>query len=191
MSDVKSEVEEVRQMLQESAGEIPAVLSILPLDNFVLFPFMIAPIIVVDEAGRQLVDEAVHGQRIFGAFTRVPKTEAQQGETAVEAPASPFEQIPQVGTAAAILKMLRIPDGSIRLLVHGLSRIRIVERISEQSFLKARVEPLAEDVPQDPETIAMVKTRKACSRRSCAFRPCPTIWPWPPTISRLPENWPI
>ncbi|MCX7012571.1 MAG: endopeptidase La [Candidatus Sumerlaeota bacterium] len=162
MSDTPSEVEEVAEMLQHGSAEIPAELPILPMENFVLFPFMIAPVLVNEEAARQLVDDVVKGSRMFGAFARIPEGQRpDKGGDGSERPKSDFEEIPEIGTAATILKMLRIPDGSIRLLVHGVSRVRIVERLGEKPYMKARVLVFPEESPHDPETLAMVKNAQA------------------------------
>jgi ATP-dependent Lon protease len=127
--------------------EIPAVLAILPLEHFVLFPFMIAPIIVGDEKSKRLVDDALGGERIIGVVTKKPDAEDLQH----------FPNLFSVGTAASILKMLKMPDGTIRLLLHGVQRMRIIEPVTEDPYLKAAVEPLAERAASDKESQALVK----------------------------------
>jgi ATP-dependent Lon protease len=135
----KTQIEE--PLLQE---QVP----ILPLEHFVLFPSMIAPIIVGDEKSKRLIDDALSGQRQVGVLTKRPDAENLTS----------FENLYRTGTAATILKMLKMPDGTIRLLLHGTSRIHVIEELASDPFLKARVKE-AKDVPaDDKETLAVVRT---------------------------------
>lgn len=127
--------------------EIPASLPILPLEHFVLFPFMIAPIIVGDEKSKLLVDEALGGERMVGIVTKKPDSEDLQH----------FDNLYGVGTAASILKMLKMPDGTIRLLLHGLQRMQVQEVQGEDPYLRARVEAILEMPAEDKEAQALVK----------------------------------
>ena len=126
--------------------DIPEFLPLLPIDNMVVYPFMIAPIIVGDENSRKMIEEAIRGDRMVGVFTR------REDVTATN---QSFDEIYEVGTAAAILKMLKIPDGSMRLLLHGVQRIRIKEPIEEIPFLKARIEAIEEpeNITQEMEAV--------------------------------------
>ena len=174
MSETPSEVEEVAEMLQHGSAEIPAELPILPMENFVLFPFMIAPVLVNEEAARLLVDDVVKGSRMFGAFARIPDVQRpDKGGDGSGQPKSDFDEIPEIGTAATILKMLRIPDGSIRLLVHGVSRVRVIERLGEKPYMKAHVMVFPEESPRDPETLAMVKNAQAMLQEVVRLSPLP------------------
>jgi len=116
--------------------EVPAELPILPLEHFVLYPSMIAPIIVGDEKSKRLVDEALGGQRMVGVLTKRPESPDL----------SEFENLYNVGTAATILKMLKMPDGTVRLLLHGVQRIRIEQALSTDPYPRARVH-VVPDVP--------------------------------------------
>jgi ATP-dependent Lon protease len=109
---------------------------------------MIAPIIVGDEKSKRLIDDALSGQRQVGVLTKRPDAENLTS----------FENLYRTGTAATILKMLKMPDGTIRLLLHGTSRIHVIEELASDPFLKARVKE-AKDVPaDDKETLAVVRT---------------------------------
>lgn len=129
--------------------EVPDVLCILPLEHFILYPSMIAPIIVGDEKSKRLVDDVLGGQRMVGVLTKRPDGQSLND----------FGSLYQVGTAANILKMLKMPDGTIRLLLHGVQRMRVVEPLAEEPYLKARVVALP-DVPakSNAELDALVKS---------------------------------
>lgn len=131
----------------KTATEIPDRLPVLPLEHFVLFPFMIAPIIVGDEKSKKLVDEVLGGQRVVGVFTKRPEAENL----------SEFDSLYEVGTAANILKMLKMPDGTMRLLLHGMARIRITKQLSSDPFLQAKVDVIEEPPAQGKDTEALIK----------------------------------
>ncbi|MGC8840348.1 MAG: endopeptidase La [Candidatus Sumerlaeaceae bacterium] len=139
------------QVTQGDVLEIPSELPVLPLDQFVLFPAMVAPIIVGEEKSKELINEVVSGPRLVGVFTKK-----------IDAPdANNFDNIYHVGTAAKIVKMVRTPDGIVRVLLHGIARIRIVEPLATTPYLKARVEELREEPTDDIETQALVRSIQA------------------------------
>ncbi|MBI2879437.1 MAG: endopeptidase La [Candidatus Rokubacteria bacterium] len=123
---------------EEPRPGLPEVLSILPLRDTVLFPQAILPLAVARERSVRLVDEAVLGSRIIGVVA--------QRDPAQEEP-SPRD-LHAHGTAAIIHKMLKYPDGTIRLVVQGLGRIRVREFVQETPFLKARVEVVPDVEPE-------------------------------------------
>ena len=142
MSDITEKI-----IHDSSDNPLPEILPILPIDAFVLFPSIIAPIIVGEEKSKRLVDETLGGDRMVGIVTRAPDAENSDS----------FSQLHDVGVAAKILKMLKMPDGTVRLLVHGLKRIRITPE-SETPYLKAKVQALEDVVEDDPEGAALHKT---------------------------------
>ncbi|HVP56599.1 MAG TPA: endopeptidase La [bacterium] len=114
--------------------KIPAELGIIPLRDTVIFPYMIAPLVIGRTRSLRLVDEASNGDRIVGLATQTrPDTESP----------SPAD-LHAIGTAATILKMLKFPDGSTRILVQGLSRVRIKTYSQQEPFLRAKVEAVPE-----------------------------------------------
>ncbi|NQU42074.1 LON peptidase substrate-binding domain-containing protein, partial [bacterium] len=125
---------------------IPESLPLLGLDNFVLFPFMIAPMIVGQENTKKKIDDALRGERLVGVFLK-------KNSGGPEA----FQNLYQVGTLAVILKMLRMPDGSVRLLLHGVERIQIAEVIEETPYLRARTEKLIETDQDTLSVTAMMR----------------------------------
>jgi ATP-dependent Lon protease len=143
---------------------MPDQLPVLSLDHMVLYPFMIAPLIIADERGRKLVESALRGNRLVGIFAANPD--------APENAAGPA-RIFQVGTAAVILKMLKMPDGSIRILVHGLKRVRLVEVITSEPFLTARIESVPEPEISDKQTQAMIRNVQTLMQRMVQLSPLP------------------
>ncbi len=112
----------------------PRILPILPLRGSVLFPKIVMPLIVARPRSVKLIDDALLGEKVIGLVT--------QKDPEMEDPG--WEDIFPVGTAASILKMFKMPDGSLRLVTQGIGRFRISEPLAVEPYHKARVEPLKE-----------------------------------------------
>jgi ATP-dependent Lon protease len=108
---------------------IPDELPVLPLRDTVLFPNSFMPLAVAREASVRLIDEATSAGRMIGVFT--------QREATVEEPAQ--EDLYPIGTATHIHKMFRLPDGSLRLIVQGLARVRLERLVQSRPYLRAVV----------------------------------------------------
>lgn len=159
---VEPEVESVETLIgiedeepgnTEDRPEIPTELCLLPLRESVIYPMLIAPLSVARESSIQLVDDAIaNANRVIGVVAQRDPNTNQIG----------FEEVFEVGCAVIIRTMMKAP-GSVRLIVQGISRIRIVERISESPYLRAKIEVL-DDLPIPPGKEEEVEAQ----RRSCA-----------------------
>jgi ATP-dependent Lon protease len=126
----------------EKPIEVPAELPVLPLRDTVLFPNSFMPLAVAREASVRLIDEATTSGRMIGVFT--------QREASTEEPLQ--DDLYTIGTATHIHKMFKLPDGSLRLIVQGLARVRL-ERISQtRPYLKAAV-TAADEVLRDQDHV--------------------------------------
>jgi ATP-dependent Lon protease len=108
---------------------LPDEVPILPLRDTVLFPNSFMPLAVARESSVRLIDEAISGGKLIGVFT--------QRDAAVEEPQQ--EDLYRVGTASHIHKMFKLPDGSLRLIVQGLTRLTLDEVTETRPYLRARV----------------------------------------------------
>ncbi|MCZ6650689.1 MAG: LON peptidase substrate-binding domain-containing protein, partial [Acidobacteria bacterium] len=135
----------------ESSGlgeePIPAELPILPLKDTVVYPGMSVPLVVGRPASRKLVDAVILEERILGLI--------MQHDAAVEEP--PPDALHEVGTAAKIIKLLKFPDGNLRLIVRGMERIRVQRYTATAPYLKARIEVLHDAVRPGLELDALAK----------------------------------
>src|SRR4026209_1435414 len=119
---------------------IPGELPVLPLRDTVLFPNSFMPLAVAREASVRLIDEATSSGRMIGVFT--------QREAAVEGPA--LEDLYPIGTATHIHKMFKLPDGSLRLIVQGLARVRLERIVQTRPYLRGAV-ITAEEILRDED----------------------------------------
>jgi ATP-dependent Lon protease len=118
--------------------EIPSEISVLPLRDTVLFPNSFIPLAVARKSSVRLVEDAVKDSSLIGVFT--------QRDASTEEPSQ--DDLYQVGTATQIHKMFKLPDGSLRLIVQGLSRLRLVSLTTAHPYLKANVESAEELVTE-------------------------------------------
>jgi ATP-dependent Lon protease len=119
---------------------IPGELPVLPLRDTVLFPNSFMPLAVARPASVRLIDEATTAGRMIGVFT--------QREASVEDPVQ--EDLYPIGTATHIHKMFKLPDGSLRLIVQGLARVRLDRLVQVRPYLRAAVSH-AEELLRDED----------------------------------------
>ncbi len=130
---------------------LPEEMPILPISEAVIFPAMMVPLVLSDANLVRLADDCLAGDKILGTFAQrdlVPDDEEEIDEK---------DLIYHVGTAVKIQKMLRFPDGSIRLLGQGVARCRIKEFVDGEPYMKARIELIEEDVQEDSRTLAYMR----------------------------------
>ncbi len=130
-----------------STRSLPETLPILGLSDIVIFPGMVAPLLVETAQSTKLIDDVVGGDRLLGVvLQRNPEAENPL-------PAEMYE----VGCAARVLKMLKFPDNTVRVLVEGLWRIQIKEYPTTTPYLCAKFE-LLKDLKEDSvELTAMMR----------------------------------
>ena len=129
----------------EPAVEIPEELPILPLRGVVVYPLTVVPLAIGQPRSIRLIDDAVLGRKLIGLVaSKRPELEEPMPEDCYT-----------VGTLALIQRLLRMPDGTMRILVLGLERIRITEYTATQPYLKARVERHPETMTPGPELEAL------------------------------------
>jgi len=134
-----------------SDAPVPEQVPILPLRDTVLFPQSALPLGAGRESSVRLLEDVVRGGRLIGVFTqRDPTTEDPQ-----EA------DLHRIGTLATVHKVLKQPDGTVRLVVQGLHRIRITEMMQVRPYLTARIAQVPELAPPAGDLEAEALARNA------------------------------
>jgi len=148
------EIDEKEATLDRDADlPIPDILPVLPLKDVVVFPYIILPLSVSREKSINAVDAALAEQRIIMLVAQ----RSAQTETPRQ------DDLYPVGTVAAIMRMLKLPDGRTRLLVQGVTRARIDSVLSEEPYLKVKITRLEESDPVrelPPEHEALTRSVK-------------------------------
>src|SRR3989475_2955689 len=142
---------------------IPPELPILPLRDTVLFPNSFMPLAVARESSVRLIDDAIANGKLIAVFT--------QRDAALEEPGQ--ADLYPVGTATHIHKMFKLPDGSLRLIVQGLARLKLDEVVSSQPYLRARVSAATEDTndPDRLEIAALARNIKTTFQQVVSLSP--------------------
>jgi ATP-dependent Lon protease len=142
----------------EEPVKIPEVLPVLPLRDIVIFPFMIVPLYVSRDRSIKAVDQALSDNRMILLAAQKRQDDEDPGP----------DDIFTVGTVALIMRMLKLPDGRIRVLVQGIGRARIVSFEEGHPHLHARIEPVTEPEATDKnlEIEALMRNVKAALEKS-------------------------
>ncbi len=159
MSDErKTQVEEPQG---DSSPDIPEELAILPLRGVVVYPLTVLPLTVGQQRSIRLVDEAAVENRLIGLVTSKNEELSEPGP----------DDIYRVGTAAMVHRLLKAPDGTIRLIVQGLERFRIEEYTQLEPYLKARVQAAPDIVEESVEVEALMRNVVELFRRLVSLVP--------------------
>ncbi len=126
---------------------IPEEIPVLPLRGIVVYPSMTIPLTVAQPRSIKLIDDVMSGNQLVGLFA------SRDAELETPGP----DDIYTVGTLASVLRLFRAPDGTIRLLVQGLTRIELDEYTSTEPYLKARIHSKPEASEESLEIEAMVR----------------------------------
>ena len=132
--------------------KVPSILPILPLRNTVLFPGVVIPITVGRDKSIKLIKEVYKKDKILGVVS--------QKDLNVEDPS--IDDLNKIGTVAHIMKMLRMPDGNITVIIQGRKLMEVQELVEEEPYLKAKVIELVEEKPdsKDEQFEALVDSVK-------------------------------
>jgi ATP-dependent Lon protease len=144
MSDTLSET-----IVEEPQDELsfPATLPVLPLKDTVVFPESVTPLAIGQERSIKLIEDVVSGDRVLALVT-VKNSEADQPG---------WDDLHSVGTAAVIHKMIKVPDGTLRILVQGVRRIRLERQMQTDPYLVGEFVELPDEVTDAPEVQALTR----------------------------------
>jgi ATP-dependent Lon protease len=145
----------------ETELELPATLPVLPLKETVVFPQSMTPLAIGQERSIRLIDDVVAGDRLVALVTA--------RDASVDAPG--WEDVYDVGTVAVIHKMIKIPDGTLRVLVGGLHRIKLVEPIATEPYLVGEFEALPDENDDTPEVEALTRNVQSLFGQIIALAP--------------------
>jgi len=114
--------------------DIPEDIALLPLRNTVIFPGVVAPITAGRDKSIKLINDAQNGTKLIGVIA--------QKDAKTESPG--FDDLHQTGTLARIIRMFKMPDGNLTVIIQGLNRFTITEPIQTEPYLKAKINVIKE-----------------------------------------------
>jgi len=130
-----------------TSGSIERV-PVLPLRDIVVFPHMIVPLFVGREKSIRALEEVMKSDRHILLATQVNATDDDPAEDAIF----------RIGSLATVLQLLKLPDGTVKVLVEGVCRAKRLKTTDNPAFLEADVEIMAEDMGQPVETEALARS---------------------------------
>jgi len=141
--------------------KLPNTIGILPIRNAVAYPGTVTPLAIGRERSKRLLDDTKPNESIIGLVTQHnPKTDEPN-----------FGDIYSVGTAASVLKVIKMPQGSIHIVVHGIARFKIVKPIATKPYLKAAVQPLHAKARMTKKLQALIVSVRQAANRVIALSP--------------------
>ncbi len=135
---------------KDEGPKYPDVLPILPLRGVVVYPNTAVPLTVGQPRSIKLVDDVVGGDKFVGLVAALDPENETPGPG----------QLHQVGTIATVHRLLRAPDGTVRLLVQGIERFRLGEFVEEEPYLKAHVHLAPETIEEGLEIDALARNAR-------------------------------
>ena len=150
-------------LVEEPTEEIkfPATLPVLPLKETVVFPESVTPLAIGQERSVRLIEDVMAGGRVLALVTvRDPEVEI-----------ATWDDLYEVGTAAVIHKLIRVPDGTLRVLVQGLHRIRAKECVQADPYLVGEFEPVPDVTIESAEVEALTRNVQGLFARIIALVP--------------------
>ena len=136
-------------IVEEPTEELtfPATLPVLPLKDTVVFPESVTPLAIGQERSIKLVENVVSGDRVLALVT-VKNPDAEQPG---------WDDLYEVGTAAVIHKMIKVPDGTLRILVQGVQRIKLDRQVQDDPYLMGEFIELPDELTEKPEVEALTR----------------------------------
>jgi len=139
-------MEKKKSTIDPTSLQMPDSLPILPLHGFVFFPGMGFPLQVASDSSKQLIDDALLDNRMIGLVpSRIEQTSSDEIVTG--------EDLYRIGVVGYIHKLTKAPEGFYQVLVSGTRKLSVVEYISEQPYLKAKVVEVPMDYPEEDKQL--------------------------------------
>ncbi len=151
--------EELDRLYKE---EIPEILPILTLRNNIILPLTVIPVSIGRDQSIRLIEDAMQSDKIIGVAAQ------KRPETDRPGP----RDIYHTGTMAQILRLIKMPEGNLTVIIQGIKPFRIKKFVSTKPYLKAEVKEIFEIVPEnDPEYDAIIKNIRDVAREIIRLNP--------------------
>ncbi len=138
---------EISEPEREKTTPVPDELPLLPLKDTIVYPLTVYPLVIGKEKSIKLINDVTVGDKILG-LTAQKKADIE---------VSGMADIYAIGTMARILQMVKVPDGTLRVLVQGIERISIAELSQTEPYLKARIKAFPDKTEKSVELDALMR----------------------------------
>ena len=131
--------------MDDNVNRVPRSLPVIHINNVVMYPYLMIPLIISDDSLKKVVDYALANDKLLGFF--LSKGVKENGDI----------DLFDYGTAVSIVRMLRNQDGSVSLLLQGVSRIKIDKVNQHHPFMMVEIEEIPENTDDNPQLRAIRK----------------------------------
>ena len=139
--------------------KIPEILPVIPTMDVVVFPHMIVPLLVLDEKIIKGIQHAVENSKMIMLLAAKKRIDNYQGAIGTK-------DLYDIGTVASIMRLIKIPEGGIKILVQGLCKAQVKEILANEESLNVLIEPFDQDAcTNDPELLAQIKNIKELAEK--------------------------
>ncbi len=139
--------------------KIPEILPVIPTMDVVVFPNMIVPLLVLDERIIKGIDQAVNESKMV--MLLATKKHIDSHNTAIGT-----QDLYDVGTVASVMRIIKVPEGGVKILVQGMCKAHVKDIITSEEFLHVSIEQFIDIHDQkDPELLAQIKNIKELAER--------------------------
>jgi ATP-dependent Lon protease len=145
----------------DQGSKLPNVIGILPIRNAVAYPGTITPLAIGRKRSKALLADIEPNESIIGLLT--------QRNPEIDRP--DFDNLYSIGTAASVLKVTKLPQGSIHIVIHGIARFKVLEKVATKPYLKARIQPLSTIVKTTKKLQALIVSVRQAANRVIALSP--------------------
>lgn len=146
---------------EESPLDYPAALPVLPLKETVVFPQSMTPLAIGQDRSVRLIDDVVSGDRLLALVT--------SRDGSLDSPG--WDELYEIGTVALVHKMIKVPDGTLRILVQGLDRVRLDNRLDTDPYLLGEFSALPDVLEETPELEALTRNVQGLFGRIIGLAP--------------------
>ncbi|MCK4650963.1 endopeptidase La [Candidatus Babeliales bacterium] len=136
----------------KSVEQIPKILPVIPTIDVVVFPNMVVPLLILDEKIIKGINEALEGNKKVLLLAAKQQPEGYSGPIGIE-------DLHKIGTVSNIMRVMNLPDGGIKILTQGISKVEVKEILSDQDSLKVKIKPIKFDLEEEKQTEIEAKTR--------------------------------
>ncbi len=141
--------------------KLPDTIGILPIRNAVAFPGTVTPLAIGRDKSKALLDDTKPNETIIGLVTQHNPETDKPG----------FDDLYAVGTTASILKVIKMPQGSVHIIVHGIARFKIIERATTEPYLKAKIQLLNTQIKMTKKLQAIIVSVRQAANRLISLSP--------------------
>jgi len=159
-ANIEELINEEKQ-LRNNKIKLPKSIGILPIRNAVSYPGTVTPLAIGRDKSISLIRNTIPNQTIIGLVTQI--------DPSTENPA--FRDIYKVGTVATVLKIIKMPQGSLQIVIHGLARFKITKAIQTKPYLTAQVQLLETKTRMTKKLRALIVNVKQAAQQVIALSP--------------------